>query len=92
MEELLELLKDSKTRTIEEIAATLGTSVEDVKRQIEYLERIGMIKPFSLLPTDKGCGGCNGCKGCESSPAVCKGCIPPDVEYNMGKAWEVTGK
>ena len=90
MEELLKLLKDSNTRTIEEIARALETTVEDVNRQIEYLERIGMIKSITLLPTDRGCGDCNGCNGCNKSPAACKGCIPPGVEYSIGKAWEVS--
>ncbi len=90
MERLLEILKDGNTRTIQELAAMLGTSAEDIKRQLEYLEHTGMIKNVNLLPSGNGCGDCNGCSGCESSPAACKGCIPPGADLNMGKVWEVS--
>lgn len=86
MEELLELLRNSNTRTIEELAVLLDTSTDDVLRRLEYLEMTGVIKNDSLFPTEKGC---DGCKGCEGGPAACKGCIPPDVAANMGKVWKV---
>lgn len=91
MEKLLELLYDSNTRTVEELAMMLHTSVEDVKRQIEYLENTGIIKNISLLSHDNGCGSCQGCQSGEGSCAACKGCIPPDAGVNMGKVWEVSG-
>lgn len=91
MEELLELLKDGNTKTPEEIAGILDTTVENVKRQIEYLEKTGMIKSVSHLPTEKG-KSCRGCSGCEGGPAACKGCIPPEELYNMGKVWEVVSR
>ncbi len=89
MEKLLELLRDGNTRTIEELAQLLDTSVEDVKRQLEYLEKTGIIRNVSLLP-DMGCSGCDTCNGCKNSPAACKGCMPPDAGVNMGKVWEVS--
>lgn len=94
MEKLLDLLKDCNTRTVEELAVLLDTSVEDVKRKMEFLENTGMIKDSSILAKEKekscgNCNGCNGCKGCEGGHAACKGCIPPDAGMNMGKVWEV---
>ncbi len=71
MEKLLSLLKDGRSRPLEMIASDLGTSVEDVRRKIEFLERSGIIR---RLPSAGGahggscgaesCPGCNGCSGC----------------------------
>ena len=41
MEELIRLLKDGRSRTLEMLAMDLGTSVEKVKRDIEFLENMG---------------------------------------------------
>ncbi len=89
MEELLKLLKGNNTRTTEEMAVMLNTSVADINRKLEYLEKIGAIQDESLLPTANGCGNCNGCNGCDGSSAACKGCIPPDAGKNMGRVWKV---
>ena len=89
MEELIELLKGCNTRTIEELALLLETSVDDVRRKLEYLENTGIIRNNSLLLHDKGCGSCQGCNKCSGSFAACKGCMPPDVDINMGQVWEV---
>ena len=48
MKELLELLSDGNARTVRLLAIELGTSVEDVKRQIEYLTNIGVIKKVDM--------------------------------------------
>lgn len=88
MERLLELLKDGHARTIELLALELDTDVEDVKRQIEYLENMGIIKRVNLQAA--GCKGCSGCsqKG-HPDTAVCKGCLPEGGFKNMGEMWEV---
>jgi DNA-binding Lrp family transcriptional regulator len=44
MDELIELLKDGKSRTPEMLAEELNTSVEKVKRDIDFLEHAGVIK------------------------------------------------
>ena len=62
MEKLLSLLKDGRSRPVEMIASDLGTSVEDVRRKIEFLERSGIIR---RLPSASGGHG-GGCAGCTS--------------------------
>lgn len=84
MKKLLELLKDGNSRTIEQLAAELGTTDGDIARQLEYLERIGMIRRVGFSE-QKSCGG--SCTGCD--PAHCKGCMPQDAVMNMGEIWEV---
>lgn len=90
MEELLMLLQDGKSRSLEMIASDLHCSVEQVKRNVEFLEKTGIIKHVSLLPEkDAPCGGCNG--GCHGSceGGTCSGCMPKGGFTNMGSAWEV---
>ena len=61
MNELLELLKDGNSRTVDILAAELGTTPDDISRQLEYLERIGVIRKVSFSQ-QKTCGGsCSGC-------------------------------
>ncbi len=85
MDELLRLLKDGNTRTIEQLAAELHTSEADIRRQLEYLEHIGAIRRLTAQET--GCGQCGGCSG-----GVCKGCMPKNAKQNMGEIWEVKSK
>ena len=89
MERLLELLRDGHARTLELLAMELDTDVEDVKRQIEYLENMGVIKRVALKP--KGCEQCSGCsgKGHPEGGNTCKGCLPDGGFKNMGEMWEV---
>ena len=47
MDELLRLLKDGNTRTIEQLAAELHTADADIRRQLEFLEHIGAIRRIS---------------------------------------------
>ena len=86
MEELLELLKDGHARTIELLAMELKTDVDDVKRKIEYLEKMGLIKR-SFSPSC-GAGKCSECT-MHSGSAPCKGCLPEGGFKNMGEMWEV---
>ncbi|MBQ7166754.1 MAG: Lrp/AsnC family transcriptional regulator [Treponema sp.] len=102
MEKLLSLLKDGRSRPLEMIASDLGTSVEDVRRKIEFLERSGIIR---RLPSAGGahggsCGAasCSGCSGCHhaesassSGQSSCGGCMPEGGFRNMGTVWEVVG-
>lgn len=72
------------SRTVEILAAELDTTPADIARQMEYLERIGMIRRVSFS-AQKTCGG--SCTGCD--PAECKGCMPKNAAVNMGEIWEV---
>ena len=90
MERILGCLKDGHARSVEMLAMELDTSTEDIKRQLEYLEHIGVIKRISF--SAGGCGGCTGCSGCSGeggSGTVCKGCMPAEGFQNMGEMWEV---
>ncbi|MBO7485599.1 MAG: Lrp/AsnC family transcriptional regulator [Spirochaetaceae bacterium] len=44
MEELLKLLSDGRSRTVQMLAAELCTSADDVLRKIDFLERTGVIR------------------------------------------------
>lgn len=88
MEKLLELLKDGHARTLEILAAELDTDLDDVKRQIEYLENMGLIKKETF--GDRGCGNCSSCSGACSESRTCKGCLPDGGFKNMGQMWSVT--
>lgn len=68
MEKLLSLLKDGRSRPVELIAAELGTSVEDVRRKIEFLERAGAIRRVSQEAA--AAGACTGCSGCQHGKAA----------------------
>ncbi len=90
MQKLLELLKDGKCRTVQMLASELKTSVEDVKRRMEYLENMGIIRKVPMTSDQKCSGDCTGCKECYGQGrAPCKGCIPENADRNMGNLWEV---
>ena len=91
MEELLELLRDGNAKTTTQLAMHLHTSIEDIKRKLEYLEMIGKIKRVKMSAAS--CGGCSGCHGCDSGNEQehknCSGCMPSEELMNMGEMWEV---
>ncbi|MBP5609283.1 MAG: hypothetical protein J6X66_13585 [Lachnospiraceae bacterium] len=89
MEKLLELLKDGRSRTIEMLAIEMNTGVEEVKRDIEFLERMGMIKRVGFSVSNNCGHSCNSCSGCGTGKAACPGCMPPEGFENMGVMWEV---
>lgn len=90
MQNLLELLKDGKSRTTEMMAVELGTTVEDVKRRMEYLENMSVIRKVPFTSAQKCNGNCTGCKECDGhGRSACKGCMPENAERNMGNLWEV---
>lgn len=90
MRELIELLKDGHARTTKLLAIELKTSKEDVKRQIEYLTNIGVIKKVDM---SCGCGGTCCASGdhggCGGSCAGCSSCLPDGGFKNMGEMYEV---
>ena len=95
MQRLLNLLKDGRSRPLESIAVELGTSPEDVRRKIEFLEKSGVIRRVSQ-GTAAASGACAGCSGCQhgkashgSGQAHCTGCMPEGGFKNMGTVWEV---
>ena len=92
MVELLNLLRDGHSRSIEMLAAELNTSTDDINRSIEFLERAGLIRRVLNIKNDcsHGCNGghCSGCKA-HSGSTPCKGCLPEGGFKNMGEMWEV---
>lgn len=88
MEKLLELLRDGKSRTVEMLALELNTGVEEIKRNIDFLERTGMIRRVAFSSGNAG-HSCGGCTGCGTGKSACGGCMPPEGFENMGVMWEV---
>ena len=66
------------------IATELNKSVDQIERDIEFLERMGVIRriEFSM------CGSCSGCSSWEG-PKTCPGCTPEGGFKNMGVMWEI---
>lgn len=66
------------------LAAQLNMSEAQVQRDIEFLERTGVIRriEFSM------CGSCSGCSSGER-PKTCPGCTPEGGFKNMGVMWEI---
>ncbi len=89
MEELIGLLKDGKSRTLEMLAMELDTSVERVERDIEFLERSGVIRRIRFSGAQNTTPPCNGCSGCGTGGKACAGCMPEGGFQHMGVMWEV---
>ena len=93
MEELLNLLRDGHSRSIEMLATELNTTTDDITRRIEFLERTGLIRRVLNIKNDcsHGCNGghCPGCKAHSGGSSPCKGCLPEGGFKNMGEMWEV---
>ena len=58
MKELLDLMRDGRTWSLEDLAQRLNTSPEQIKRQMEFLEQMGYLRRVG------GCG--HDCKGCSA--------------------------
>lgn len=86
MEELLSLLSDGRSRTIEMLASELGTSSDDVLRKIDFLERSKIIRRVATSYSKK-CTGCSHGGNCGSK--ACAACMPKGGFKNMGIMWEV---
>ena len=65
------------TRTEKLLAIELHTSIDDVKRQIEYLEHMGIIRKVDVSCCSKSCGG------------DCGKCAPEGGFKNMGEMYEI---
>ena len=89
MNELLKLLKDGKSRTPEMLAQELHTSIENVERDIDFLERSGLIRRISFAGPQNLSLSCNGCSGCGTGKKTCAGCMPEGGFQNMGIMYEV---
>lgn len=100
MNELLNLLKDGRSRTIEMLAVELNTSTEDVLRRIEFLERSGIIRRVATSYSENEtlatagrknpCSTClHGCSGSGCGKSVCSSCMPEGGFKNMGSMWEI---
>ncbi len=88
MEALLDLLKDGTSRSVELLAVELHTTTEDVRRQMEFLERAGYIRRVLNTGADCGNGGCAGCSAHAKSGKTCSGCLPDGGFAHMGEMWE----
>ncbi|MGL5438002.1 MAG: HTH domain-containing protein [Lachnospiraceae bacterium] len=62
-EKILELLKDGKAVTVEELADKLRVSREEINACIQFLSQLGYIRAF--VPGHSCEGGCSSCSGCE---------------------------
>nr|WP_326185583.1 FeoC-like transcriptional regulator [uncultured Oscillibacter sp.] len=58
MTELLELMRDGRAWSLEDLAQRLNTTPDQVKRQMEFLEQMGYLRRVG------GCG--HDCKGCSA--------------------------
>ena len=58
MDQLLRLLDEGRALSQRELADELHVSVETLGAQIEYLERLGMLR---RVGSNCECGGCKGC-------------------------------
>jgi len=86
MQKLIELLKDGNSRTIEMLAQETGKNVDSVKRDLDYLEQMGIIRRTGYgASKEHDCGTCGGCK----DGSKCKSCAPEGGFKNMGTMWEV---
>lgn len=73
MTKLLELLAEGRAYSVEDLADALDATPQDVKRQMEYLERTGYLRRVCACGHD--------CKGCS---AHCGG-----LAGNMPVMWEI---
>ncbi|MCR4741955.1 MAG: Lrp/AsnC family transcriptional regulator [Treponema sp.] len=92
MEELLALLKDGHSRSVEMLAAELNTSVEDIMRRMDFLERAGYIRKVVTNSPGKSCSSCSNCSSCSSGhgkKSSCSACMPDGGFKHMGQIWEV---
>lgn len=92
MQALLIKIKNGEGRSTAMLAEEMNTTVEDVTRTLEYLERIGVLRKtelgkFECNGSCSSCSGCSGSSGKDKGP--CKGCIPEKGFEHMGVIWEV---
>ncbi|MCR4648371.1 MAG: hypothetical protein K5776_04755 [Lachnospiraceae bacterium] len=89
MQRLLELLKDGKSRTKEMLSEELGITSEQLDRDMDYLERMGVIRRTGYAEAQgHDCSTCGGCRDGQK----CKSCAPEGGFKNMGLMWEVISR
>lgn len=66
---LLALLDEGRAYSRQELAEKLGVNVETVAAQMEYLERLQLLRRVNM---NGGCAqGCKGCTaGCDKNPVM----------------------
>lgn len=95
MQVLLRKIRNGEGRSTAMLAEEMNTTVEDVTRTLEYLERIGVLRKTELgkFECNGSCSSCSGCPGgSDKSKGPCKGCIPEQGFEHMGVIWEVNGQ
>ena len=86
MEQLLQILSDGRSRTIEMLANELGTTNDDILRKIDFLEQSKIIRRVATSYSKK-CAGCSHGGSCNTK--ACAACMPKGGFKNMGVMWEV---
>ncbi len=84
MNELIELLKDGRSRSVTMLAAELGKPAWQIERDIDFLEKTGVIRRV----VTSACGSCSGCST-DGGSKSCPGCMPDGGFKNMGVMWEI---
>ena len=81
MTKLLELLAEGRAYSVEDLAAALDTTPQEVKRQMEFLERTGYLHRVCACGHDcKGCSAhCGGLAG--NMPGHVGGCNTPNLKF-----------
>jgi len=59
--QLLEILKNGKSCTLQELAELTNNDIENIKMEIEYLENNGYIKKKTINQCKNNCFKCNNC-------------------------------
>ena len=89
MQKLIELLRDGKSRTKEMLSEELGITSEQLDRDMDYLERMGIIRRTGYAEAQgHNCATCGGCQDGQK----CKSCAPEGGFKNMGLMWEVISR
>ena len=93
MQVLLGKIKNGEGRSVAMLAEEMNTTVEDVTRTLEYLERIGVLRKTELgkFECNGRCSSCSGCSGKSgNNKGPCKGSIPDQGFEHMGVIWEMS--
>lgn len=77
MIKLLELIKNGESWSLEDISIHMHTTVEDVKRQLEYLEHMGIVSKVLSCQTE--------CRNCKASCDLGLGRTNMPVFYELVK-------
>jgi len=78
MEKLLNMLNEGRALSQNELADELGISAETLAAQIDYMERLGILRRI-----ESACGCSGGCGGCSSK--CHDGGISPPVMWERAR-------